>query len=188
MITRRMCRIMEAKKIGCLHGGLALPMTLIFLLVMTMIGLAAMRNVSLEEKIAGNLRSRQRAFEGAEQGLRYCEMLVGKLSKSPADFPPQLAMGPVMDENNQEKNHWEIAQNWRDNAVSIALPPRFIANNGPIDSVSESPRCMIEKMALVGDDEFQLNPADRLLAYRITARGAGANSNVAVILQSYIRL
>lgn len=164
--------------------GIALPVTLIFLIVMTMIGVTAIRNVTLEEKMSGNLRSRQLAFEAAEQGLRYCEALVqAKPQADPASFP-LLAAGPVTDDSQHEKNHWELAAGWRSDAISIALPASVASSA----DLAEAPRCMIEKMALAGDREFQLNPADQLPAYRITARGVGTGSNVAVMLQSYLRL
>lgn len=172
------------RKIITRQSGVALPVTLIFLVVMTMIGVAAIRNVSLEEKMSGNLRSQQLAFEAAEQVLRYCEGLVqAKPQSDPAAYP-QLEAGPVPGDSQHGKNHWELAASWRSDAISIPLPASVAASA----ELAEAPRCMIEKMALVGDREFQLNPADQLPAYRITARGIGTGSNVAVILQSYLRL
>ena len=176
--------IMQIKNGIIQSRGIALPVTLIFLLVMTIIGVAAIRNVTLEEKMAGNLRSQQLAFEAAEQVLRYCETLVQELSISHVAFPPHLPQGPIGDGINQGKNHWELAENWRSDAVSIGLPSHVARSVGLV----KPPRCMIEKMALTGDYEFDLNPADPLTAYRITARGFGTSSNVTVFLQSYLRL
>lgn len=164
--------------------GIALPVTLIFLLVMTIIGVSAIRNVTLEEKMAGNLRSQQLAFEAAEQVLRFCETVAQELSTSHAAFPPRLPQGPIADGMHQGKNYWELAENWRSDAVSIGLPSHIVSSAGLV----KPPRCMIEKMALNGDYEFVLNPADPLTAYRITARGVGTSSNVTVFLQSYLRL
>jgi type IV pilus assembly protein PilX len=164
--------------------GVALPVTLIFLVVMTMIGVAAIRNVTLEEKMSGNLRSQQLAFEAAEQVLRYCEALIQAMPQSNPAAYPQLEAGPITGDSQHGKNHWELAAGWRSHAISIALPASVASSA----DLAEAPRCMIEKMALASDREFQLNPADQLLAYRITARGIGTSSNVAVILQSYLRL
>lgn len=175
---------LQVKELTNYNGGLALPITLIFLFAMILIGLAAIRHVTLDEKMAGNLRNQQLAFEAAEWGLRYCETLAEKHSKSYAEFPPILIMGPIIDDKNQERNHWEVTENWRDNTVSIVLPARVDANNG----VTESSRCMIEKMTLVGDYEFQLHSADRALAYRITSRGISGSGGGAILLQSYLRL
>ena len=177
-------RTKRVKKCIARQFGIALPVTLIFLLVMSMIGIAAIRNVMLEEKIAGNLRSRQLAFEAAEQGLRYCEMLVQELSQSNAETHlPLLAAGPIAEGSNKGKNYWESAASWADNAMSIPLPSSIHSPN-----LKEAPRCMIEEMAFPGDYEFQLIPSDLPQAYRITARGIGTGSNVAIFLQSYLRL
>ncbi|MEB0012141.1 PilX N-terminal domain-containing pilus assembly protein [Glaciimonas sp. Gout2] len=176
--------IWRIKKLIIQSRGIALPVTLIFLLVMTIIGVAAIRNVTLEEKMAGNLRSQQLAFEAAEQVLRYCEKLAQELSISHAVFPPQLPQGPIADGISQGKNHWELSENWRSDVISIGLPSHIVSSVGLV----KPPRCMIEKMALTGDYEFGLNPADPLTAYRITARGVGVTTNVTVLLQSYLRL
>src|SRR5437868_9864446 len=142
--------------------GVALPVTLIFSVVMTLIGVAAIRNVTLEEKMAGSLRSRQLAFEAAEQVLRYCEALVQVFSQSGAAFPALLEAGPIAGGPHHGKNHWELASNWRSDAIAIPLPDSVASSTDLI----EAPRCMIEKLALTGDYEFQLLPADQASAYR----------------------
>jgi type IV pilus assembly protein PilX len=164
--------------------GVALPVTLIFLLVMTMLGVAVIRNVTLEERMSGNLRSRQLAFEAAEQVLRYCEALVQASPQSGAPFPAPLDAGPISGGPHHGKNHWELASNWRSDAIAIVLPSHIASSAG----LAEAPRCMIEKLALGGDHAFQLIPADEARAYRITARAVGTGSNAAVFLQSYLRL
>jgi type IV pilus assembly protein PilX len=50
--------------------GAVLLVSLVMLLLLTLIGLAGMRMVQLEERMAGNLRDRQRAFQAAEAALR----------------------------------------------------------------------------------------------------------------------
>ena len=50
--------------------GAVLLVSLAMLLLLTLIGLAGMRMVQLEERMAGNLRDRQMAFQAAEAALR----------------------------------------------------------------------------------------------------------------------
>lgn len=50
--------------------GAVLLVSLVMLLLLTLIGLASMRMVQLEERMAGNLRDRQMAFQAAEAALR----------------------------------------------------------------------------------------------------------------------
>lgn len=46
---------------------------LIFLVVITLLGITAMKTATLEERMAGNLRDRNLALQVAEMGLRYAE-------------------------------------------------------------------------------------------------------------------
>lgn len=50
--------------------GAALATSLILLLMLTLIGVTAMQSTTLEEKMAGNLRSEHLAFQAAEAALR----------------------------------------------------------------------------------------------------------------------
>lgn len=66
--------------------GSALVISLIFLLVLTLLGLAAMRDTGLQERMAGNFDQRQQAFQLAELGLRTAEREYGaalRLGSSP---------------------------------------------------------------------------------------------------------
>lgn len=53
--------------------GAALVVALLMLLVMTVLGLASMQVTRMEEKMAGNARDVNLAFQGAEAGLREAE-------------------------------------------------------------------------------------------------------------------
>lgn len=60
--------------------GLALPLTLILLLVMTLIGIATLRSTTMEENMTANSRLRQVAFNAAESALREAERVAEGLS------------------------------------------------------------------------------------------------------------
>jgi Tfp pilus assembly protein PilX len=53
----------------CHQRGAVLFISLIILLVITLIGITAMQSTSLEEKMAGNLRSNKMTYEAAEAAL-----------------------------------------------------------------------------------------------------------------------
>jgi type IV pilus assembly protein PilX len=55
------------------QAGAALVVGLIFLVILTLLGLTAMQTGILEERMAGNSRDRNIAFQGAEAGLRDAE-------------------------------------------------------------------------------------------------------------------
>jgi type IV pilus assembly protein PilX len=51
---------------------------LLFLLLVTMLATAMFRSVGLQERIAGNTRDKQRAFEAAQSALQYGEWWLGQ--------------------------------------------------------------------------------------------------------------
>lgn len=50
--------------------GMALLVSLVFLLLLTLIGLSAMQNATLQEKMAGSVSLRNQSFQSAEAALR----------------------------------------------------------------------------------------------------------------------
>ena len=56
--------------------GAALFVSLVFLLIMTIVGLAGMQNTSLQEKMAGHLRDSSLAFQAAESALKAGEAVL----------------------------------------------------------------------------------------------------------------
>lgn len=56
--------------------GMALLVSLVFLLVLTLIGLSSMQNATLQEKMAGSVTLRNQSFQIAEAALRIGESAV----------------------------------------------------------------------------------------------------------------
>ncbi|MDG4559697.1 MAG: PilX N-terminal domain-containing pilus assembly protein [Candidatus Competibacter sp.] len=83
--------------------GAALVVGLILLVVITLVGVAAMRGTTLQEKMAGNLRDSNLSFQAAEAALRLCENLVERdyqaqvtdYSNNITNTPPRV---PLMDQ------------------------------------------------------------------------------------------
>ncbi|MEO8642006.1 PilX N-terminal domain-containing pilus assembly protein [Pseudomonas sp.] len=56
--------------------GMALLVSLVFLLLLTLIGLSSMQNATLQEKMAASVTLRNQSFQGAESVLRVGESAV----------------------------------------------------------------------------------------------------------------
>lgn len=56
--------------------GMALLMSLVFLLLLTLIGISSMQNATLQEKMAGSVTVRNQTFQSAEAALRIGESAV----------------------------------------------------------------------------------------------------------------
>jgi type IV pilus assembly protein PilX len=62
------------------QNGAVLVVSLIMLLLMTLIGISAMQSTVLEEKMAGNFKDKNIAFQAAESALRDAENLTDTLN------------------------------------------------------------------------------------------------------------
>lgn len=171
------------------QSGAALIVGLIFLVMLTMIGVTAARMSSLEERMSGNLRDRAIALQAAEMALRdaerdinnavpaYARNITG-LSEFSADCGASTATtadnglcyngiagyGTTIWTTVDMTNAPSVAYGTYTNAVAVPL-------------VSAQPRYIIEGMRKTppgGSDKF---------FYRITVRAQGINANTVVWLQ-----
>lgn len=69
--------------------GSALVISLVFLLLLTILGLSSMQSSTLQEKMAGNSAEKNRAFQLAEAGLRAGE---ARVKASPATYATTTAV------------------------------------------------------------------------------------------------
>src|SRR5262245_18937624 len=69
------------------QGGAVLVVSLLLLLVMTVLALGASQATRMQERMAGNARDYDLAFQSAESGLRTCERLINAPTLTSAPFP-----------------------------------------------------------------------------------------------------
>jgi type IV pilus assembly protein PilX len=173
-----------------LQAGLVLPMVLIFLVIMMFLGTAAIRNVTLEEKSAGNLRGRNLAFQAAEQALRYCETAVLRGAVAAVNLPI-LDEGPITTGANAGKNYWEVTGNWTNAAMAVVVPQSAAEQSNGVVTPADRPRCMAERidsriLSTIETGTSNLVSGDTKQQFRITARGVGPDANTVAQLQSYL--
>lgn len=164
--------------------GVALFISLVLLLVLTIAGVSAVQTTSLEERMARNTHDSLLAFQSAESALREAEDWILTNVSSTAQFSDGGTNGlwttAPYDEADQR---WE-EDIWGDgSAQSIAVATT-------VDGVASQPRFIVEWVATVQRDE---NPNllgssysavfDRIEIFRITTRGVGATANARVMLQ-----
>jgi Tfp pilus assembly protein PilX len=87
-----MRRAFQARK---LQRGMALIVSLVILVSMTLLALAAIQNTSLEERMAGNLRAEKMAFQAAEAALRSGESWLAALELQPTVVPDRSVPNPA---------------------------------------------------------------------------------------------
>lgn len=163
--------------------GMALFISLILLLLMTMIGVTAMQTTTLQERMAGGTRDVNLAFQAAEAALREGEALL------------QAATLPTFDGTN---GLYEFVPQEGDDQTVI---PIYLTSDfdwaskgrryeGSLDEVGDLPRYVIEELPPVPLPGSSL-AADEALQdtgiYRITARATGGTTDTVVMLQSTFR-
>jgi type IV pilus assembly protein PilX len=173
-------RTMRTPQPKARQRGAALVVGLIFLMMLSLMGVAAYTVATQEERMAGNTRDRIRAFEAAEASLRDCEALLGGGSTLPTfDGTNGMYTAPAFG----SPQAFETI-NWVTGSVRV-IPTS-------IPDVARQPRCIIEHV----DDIEVKCPTCELSGplqvipetiFRVSATGYGASANTTITLQSMYR-
>lgn len=170
--------------------GAALIVSLVVLIVMTIIGVTAIRTSSLEEKMAANTRDREIAFQATELALRSGEAWIA--SQIDEITPSDTGAGNIwipdsMDPNDANATNWweEVNVAWW-NANGIQVDADIVFGTDGDDITITKPRYVIEYQQFVTDD-LSVGTGSTLSGrhfYRITARGTGGSEQSRILLQS----
>lgn len=160
--------------------GSVLAIALIFLLLMTLIGVTAMRTSTMQERMAGNMRDRNLAFQAAEMALREGErFLSGNVVL--VDF--DNTGGLYQPAGDSQVNRW-LDIDWLVDGNSRAT-------SAGLSDVARQPRYIVEELAAGSTETPADLDANRELketrVYRVTALGWGGNINTQVMLQTRFR-
>ncbi|BBL71775.1 pilus assembly PilX family protein [Methylogaea oryzae] len=143
--------------------GATLMVAMVFMGILAVLGASAATNTGLQERMAGNSRNRDLAFQAAEAALQDAENTLTAWRVSA--FDGSAAGLTVYDATRaNDAVYWGDMANW----ASYKTP----AYN--LNQVAEQPRYVVEKMPCVSNTEH----------YRVTARGVGGDSNAVVVLQA----
>jgi type IV pilus assembly protein PilX len=179
-----MSRHLRISPLPSRNRGVALFISLVLLLVLTIIGVSAVQTTTLETRMARNEHDVLLAFQAAESALRDAEEFLETVVTT-AIFTNGGANGLWTIAEFGEPNRWEAANVWQ-GGTSVVAPT--VAGT----VVAEQPRYLIEHIASVLREEnaFQItdpysaSAADRIEIFRITARGVGGTPNARVMLQT----
>lgn len=154
------------------QAGAALILSLILLLLMTIIGVTAAKVTTQNEKMAGNMRDRELAFQAAESALRDAEasLTVAVLASFNGSNGLYQASTP---------QKWEVVD-WSNASEVIAF------SGTALQDVTAQPTYIIEEMepVLGGAGSLEAGTPQQTDYYRVTARGIGGTDTAVVLLQS----
>jgi len=160
------------------QSGMALVMGLIFMVVLTLLATVSMRNTVMEERMAGNTRDIDLAFQAAEAALRAGEQVVNG-----ATLPVFAASGPYLAVGVRDDNYWRLTHDWVNNSIALSSAPAGVA---------AAPRYVVEALPAVtgggaGSSSLKFGALVESGYYRVTARGVGGAQNTVVLLQTTYR-
>ena len=161
--------------------GVILIISLVMLLLLTLIAMSGMQTTTLEEKIAGNKRNRNLAFQAAESALREAEQWIQ--GSNTAFNPLKLSNGPFQGADcsnglcpTTSPAIWAVADfNWSVKGRSYT---------GVLQTISQQPRYVIELL----EQKVNVDSNKMSALFRITAMAWGSDPNVVVQLQSLYNL
>ncbi|HEV2110249.1 MAG TPA: PilX N-terminal domain-containing pilus assembly protein [Gammaproteobacteria bacterium] len=165
--------------------GVVLIVALILLLVLTMIGVGVTQSTSLEERMAGNARDKDLAFQAAEAGLRggedgLLQALFTNFNNSAGQYEYDPTAAPI----------WTTV-NWTDatKVIAYAGTPIAMSTGSTTQQLPQQPVFIVEQLPPVpapgqnlGATEYGDAPTIQL--FRITALGTGGDANAQAMLQT----
>jgi type IV pilus assembly protein PilX len=182
--------------------GTVLIVALMFLIILTLLGLATMTGTTLEEKMAGNARDYNTALQAAEAALRDGEAdlkasgISGLRSIAVTSFPVDKigasppygcnATGLCIIETEKRQLYGDGTVSWAAAATSSVKYGTYTGAPALV-GVSSQPRYTLELMQFAdGRNKERVTGASATVDFyyvRITARAWGASSDTQITLQ-----
>ena len=171
--------------------GVVLVISLVFLMVMTILGITAMQGTTLDEKMAGNVRDSTLAFEAAEGALR----AAGALVESWSDIPVANSTGSNGVFSNGSLGVSPLASDLFVDTNSDGTPdgdhgvvPSGMFAYDDLSGVARPPRFAIEELMFVTDTAETAGAELRegRQYYAVTALGFGSTVQSRAMLQTVL--
>lgn len=169
------------------QSGAVLIIALVMLLLMTIVGVSAIKGSNLQELMAGNVRDKQVSFQAAEASLRDAEAAVNTVN------PPNIGVTVGFVDQIDEGS---VSSHWRRDFVWFKQGEQFsVLTDSDLSMIYEQPRYVVEKLDVTyipgsdgrAVDLLGVQNAPEVMIYRITGRGVGLTENTITYLQSLYR-
>lgn len=168
--------------------GVALVLALVFLLLLTLIGITALGTSSIEEKMANNVKDKNLAFQSAESAVLMAEnWLVAQLVEPPFSSNS----GGLYKLSSTATPVWESVDWLGSNVITYPNPPYGAAlgadaggAGGSLGKIQTQPKYLVEELVKVSDSIIMDSPYQYRTILRVTARGTGGTDAATVMTQS----
>jgi type IV pilus assembly protein PilX len=160
--------------------GATLIVALILLLILTLVGVAGMQDTTLQEKMVGNMRDRNLAFQAAEAGLRGGEKYLQTATLPAFNNAGGLINSAYTGLRPGDPSFWDTYP-WATNSRAYSTT---------FSELTAAPRYVVEEVptviAPVGES-MKFGILKEIKSYRVTAKASGGTTDAVVILQSTYR-
>lgn len=158
-----------------MEQGSALVIALVMLVVLTLMAIAGMQTTSIQERMAGNLRDKNLAFQSAEAALREAELFLQS-----AVLPEFNGTNGLYEYTSFDRDDWTDPDFWSNST-------NYYEYEISIDEVATLPKYIIEELPPVPEEVPNLaadEPIPDSAMYRVTAQAVGGTEGAVVILQT----
>ncbi|MCY4343193.1 MAG: PilX N-terminal domain-containing pilus assembly protein [Gammaproteobacteria bacterium] len=169
---------------GSGQHGIALFISLVMLMLLTIVGVAAVQTTQLQTRMARNAHDNLIASQAAERALREGERFLLASRPEAARYTPAGIDGLWRPADFGEAPVWQAEAVWAEGGAGSRQA-------GPVTGAIAAPRYLIEWLTtLTGPDHPHLLEQSTVAAvprtaiFRITARGFGATRHARAQLQS----
>jgi type IV pilus assembly protein PilX len=165
------------------QGGVVLVMSLLFLLMLTILGVTAMGTSALQEKMAGNMRDVDMAFQAAESALRGGEAQIVTLSVTGKPNTACPAAANSIWTNGCITSTYLLDKTWW-----TANGSEYGGAGKQITTAYSDPLYVLEELEFVEDSlVLTAGPKTGNQYYRISSRGVGKTGASQAVLQTAYR-
>ncbi|MES3009120.1 MAG: PilX N-terminal domain-containing pilus assembly protein [Pseudomonadota bacterium] len=162
--------------------GVILIFCLIFLLVLSMMGMTGMQSAVLQERMAGNLVSHASAFHAAAAALTEAQEWLATQPLRP--LPSTDGSSGVWWRDNPDPVGANAVPWWEEvDCLNSAWWQRYAREASDFQLLANGPHWLIEEFGVFTDSA---SDDEQVVSYRITARGTGHADSVPVLLQTIV--
>jgi len=160
--------------------GVALVIALLVLMLLTSLGVAMFRSFGLQERIAGNTREKQHAFQAAESALQFGEWWLTQNNAVTGTACSGNLTATTVCSNAQTLSTltggpWTFGSTYTPINVNGSAP-MTISTSGGLGTYYASPRLYINYMGLDSTGQARV--------YQVSAIGNGGDANSIAVVQS----
>lgn len=190
--------------------GAALVVGLIMLLLLTLVGVAGMKDTLLQQKMVASAKDREVALQAAESALRFVTTdLTGISPKTMTNGGGLYKLGTpiansLLNRTSTETAFWNN-WNWPNNSVAYGYaldgvadgnPPRYVVEELTLDGYGTSnggtggaggSGGIVSAADFIGEPAIVAGAGFEAKVYRVTVRAVGSTPDSVVLLQGTVR-